>query len=79
MSNMSNMSDIRDIRDIREEGLNLIGDRGPEFKELINSLLDECYINEKYIKKLTSKKSLSYFSTVFTHKSADLLNNYVFF
>ena len=55
MSNMSNMSDIRDIRDIREEGLNLIGDRGPEFKELINSLLDECDINEKYIKKLTSK------------------------
>jgi dsRNA-specific ribonuclease len=63
----------------REEGLNLIGDRGYEFKQLLISLLDECDINEKYIKKLTSKKSLSYFSTVFTHKSADLLNNYVFF
>jgi dsRNA-specific ribonuclease len=63
----------------REEGLNLIGDRGDDFKDLIENLLKECDIEEKYIKKLKSKKSLSYFSTVFTHKSADSLNNYIFF
>jgi|LauGreDrversion4_2_1035121.scaffolds.fasta_scaffold01633_15 dsRNA-specific ribonuclease len=56
-----------------------VGERGEEFKELINDLLNQCHIEEKYMKKLLTQKSLSYFSTVFTHESADSLNNYIFF
>lgn len=56
-----------------------IGDRGDDFKSLIKELLDHCHVDTKYIKKLLSDKSLSYFSTVFTHESADILNNYIFF
>lgn len=61
------------------ESSNFIGDRGEEFKDLIKDLLNQCDIEEKYIKKLLKKESLSYFSTVFTHESADILNNYIFF
>ena len=54
-----------------------VGLRDDTFKELIFIILGEVSL-EKYKKTLLSDISMSYFSTAFTHPSADTQNNYNF-
>jgi dsRNA-specific ribonuclease len=54
-----------------------VGLRDDSFKELIFTILGEVPL-EKYKKTLLSDLSMSYFSTAFTHPSADSENNYNF-
>ncbi len=53
-----------------------LGIRDDSFYSMIMNILGD--IPEKYHKTLSSKVSLSYFSTAFTHPSADAQNNYSF-
>lgn len=53
-----------------------VGLRDDSFKDLILNILGD--IEEKYKKTLLSDLSLSYFSTAFTHYTADSQNNYNF-
>ncbi len=53
-----------------------IGLRDESFLEMLMNIVGN--IPEKYKKTLSSKVSLSYFSTSFTHPSADSQNNYGF-
>jgi dsRNA-specific ribonuclease len=54
-----------------------VGLRDDSFKELVFNILGEVS-SEKYKKTLLSDLSMSYFSTAFTHPSADSENNYNF-
>jgi dsRNA-specific ribonuclease len=61
-----------------EKGFGIyVGLRDDSFKELIFTILGEVS-SEKYKKTLLSDLSMSYFSTAFTHPSADSENNYNF-
>ncbi len=53
-----------------------IGVRGDPFRNLIDNILGD--IPQKYKKILLDESSMSYFSTAFTHPSADSQNNYNF-
>lgn len=53
-----------------------VGLRDGSFKELILNILGD--VEDKYKKTLLSDLSLSYFSTAFTHPTADSQNNYNF-
>lgn len=55
-----------------------LGTRDETFKELIGRILETGDISKKYIDELLSPEGLSYFSTAFTHESADRDNNYEF-
>jgi dsRNA-specific ribonuclease len=60
-----------------ERGL-FLGKRDQSFKDLIEGILKMGEMKQKYINILLDSKSLSYFSTAFTHPSADSENNYEF-
>jgi dsRNA-specific ribonuclease len=55
-----------------------LGKRDDSFKRLIASMLETGDISKKYIEQLLSPEGMSYFSTAFTHESADRENNYEF-
>jgi dsRNA-specific ribonuclease len=60
-----------------EKNFIYVGLRDDSFKELIFIILGNVS-SEKYKKTLLSDLSMSYFSTAFTHPSADTQNNYNF-
>jgi dsRNA-specific ribonuclease len=60
-----------------EKNFIYVGLRDDSFKELIFVILGNVS-SEKYKKTLLSDLSMSYFSTAFTHPSADTQNNYNF-
>jgi len=55
-----------------------LGKRDDSFKRLISSILETGEISKRYILELLTPEGLSYFSTAFTHESADRDNNYEF-
>ena len=55
-----------------------LGKRDDSFKQLIGSILETGDISKKYIDELLTPESMSYFSTAFTHDTADSVNNYEF-
>lgn len=55
------------------------GPRDDRFVNLIKTLLRMGEIKPKYINLLTDKDGMVIYSTVFTHKSADPVNNYEFY
>lgn len=56
-----------------------IGNRGDEFKTLIDGILKMGEVSKKYRKELLSDESLALYSTSFTHPSVDSDNNYEFY
>jgi dsRNA-specific ribonuclease len=55
-----------------------LGKRDDSFRQLISSILETGEISKRYISELLTPRGLSYFSTAFTHESADRDNNYEF-
>ena len=55
-----------------------LGKRDDSFKQLISSILETGDISKRYILELLTPEGLSYFSSAFTHESADRDNNYEF-
>ena len=53
-----------------------IGERGPEFKAFIESILQKGKIKRKYITLLTDEESLDLYARAFTNPTADAFNNY---
>lgn len=55
-----------------------LGKRDDTFKQMIGSILETGDISEKYVDELLTPEGMSYFSTAFTHETADRENNYQF-
>jgi dsRNA-specific ribonuclease len=62
-----------------QENVIYLGHRDDRFINLIKTLLRMAEIKPKYIDLLTDKDGMVIYSTVFTHKSADPVNNYEFY
>ena len=62
-----------------QENVIYLGPRDDRFINLIKTLLCMAEIKPKYIDLLTDKDGMVIYSTVFTHKSADPVNNYEFY
>ena len=73
------MSFVKAIASTIVENTIYYGPRDEKFKNLIRSLLKMSEIKTKYINILTDEKSMQVYSLVFTHKSADPVNNYEFY
>jgi len=73
------MSYIKPIASTIGENTIYLGPRDDRFKALIRRLLTMSEIKSKYIDILTDQESLKIYSFVFTHKSADPINNYEFY
>ena len=56
----------------------IYGKRGKEFEEMIKSVIEKSGVKRYYIDKLIGKKAMELFDIVFTHKTADPVNNYEF-
>lgn len=51
----------------------------PKFREFIQSILERANLGDKYIKLFTDKSSMIEFTTAFTHKSVNPIDNYEFY
>lgn len=73
------MSHLKTIASSITENTIYWAPRNEKFKEMIKKVLKMSEIRKKYIDILTDDESLKTYSLVFTHKSADPVNNYEFY
>lgn len=70
---------VKPIASTISENIIQYAPRDDGFKKLIKALLKLGEINKKYIEILTDVEGMKVYSVVFTHKSADPINNYEFY